>query len=216
MTIDAVGFDLDGTLYSRGMMYRLSVPLLLCHPRLLLHFGHVRRSLRHLERIDGFRATQARLLAARLRMEEQRAGALIDRVIYGDWMRLLRGIRPFPHVSAALAGLRALGLKLGLLSDYPVEDKLGFLGLRGPWITSFCSEDTGYLKPHRNPFQRLSRDLGVEPRRILYVGDSISFDVRGAAAAGMRTALVGRRDPAADLCFNSYDCLVDMVQERFG
>ncbi len=216
MKIDAVAFDVDGTLYSHSLMNRLSVPLLLRHPRLLLHFGRVRRSIRRLDHIDSFRAAQARLLAARLRIEEARAGALIDRVIYGEWMCLLRRIHPFPHVRATLLRLRGLGLKLGLLSDFPVERKLEFLGLQGLWDTSFCSEDTGYLKPHPSPFQRLARDLGVEPRRILYVGDSVSYDVQGAAAAGMHTALVGRRHPAADLCFRSYEGFVDMVQKRFG
>jgi putative hydrolase of the HAD superfamily len=216
MRIDAVGFDLDGTLYSRALMYRLSVPLVLRHPRLVTQFAHVRREVRCLQSIDGFHATQARLLGARLGVEEARAAALIDRVIYGEWMRMLRRIRPFPHVRETIAGLRGLGLKLGLMSDYPVVDKLRFLGLQDLWDTSFCSEDTGYLKPHGEPFRRLAADLGVEPRRILYVGDSVSFDLHGAAAAGMHTALVKRRHPDAEICFDSYRAFVAMVRERFG
>lgn len=216
MKIDAVGFDMDGTLYSHALMSRLSLPLLARHPRLIFHFSRVRRDVRRLDRIDGFHGTQARLLAVRLGIDPAEAEGLIERVIYGEWMDLLSGIRPFPHVRAALARLRALGLRLGLMSDYPVERKLGFLGLQGLWDVSFCSEDTDHLKPHASPFRRLARELGAEPARILYVGDSISYDVRGAAAAGMHTALIGRSYPGSAICFRSYARFAEMVESRFG
>ncbi len=216
MDIDAVAFDLDGTLYPRGMMYRLSVPLALRYPRFLYNFSHVRRALRRLACIDGFRETQASLVAARLGLDQAAAERLVERIVYREWVAMLRGIRPFPHVRAALARLRAAGLRLGLMSDSPVEEKLAFLGLEGLWDVSFCSEETGYLKPHPSPFRRLAADLGVEPRRVLYVGDSVSYDVKGAAAAGMRTALIGGRRCGADLSFSSYRGLADLVQSRFG
>ncbi len=216
MKIDAVGFDLDGTLYSHARMSRLSLPLVVRNPRVIFHFSRVRREVRRLDRIDGFRATQARLLADRLGIEAAEAEARIERLVYGEWISLLRRIRPFPHLHGALARLRAMGLRLGLMSDYPVERKLVFLGLQGLWDACFCSEETGYLKPRPEPFQRLARDLGTEPSRILYVGDSLSYDVRGAAAVGMHTALIGRRDPAAELCFRSYKRFAELVAERFG
>lgn len=216
MRIDAVGFDMDGTLYSHALMSRLSVPLLVRHPRVIYHFSRVRRDVRRLDRIEGFRRTQATLLAARLGIDAAEAGALIERVIYGEWISLLRGIRPFPLLRTALAQLRAMGLRLGLMSDYPVERKLGFLGLQGLWDASFCSEETGYLKPHPNPFRRLARELGTEPSRVLYVGDSVAYDVRGAAAVGMHTALIGREDSASEVCFRSYARFAELVEKRFG
>lgn len=216
MKIDAVGFDMDGTMYSHALMSRLSLPLALRHPRLVFHFSRVRRVVHRLDRIDSLRGTQARLLANRLGIDAARAEALIERVIYREWMDLLSQIRPFPHVRAALERLRGMGLRLGLMSDYPVDRKLGFLGLQGLWDASFCSEETGYLKPHPRPFLRLARELGVDPARMLYVGDSVSFDVKGAAGVGMRTALIGRRSPAADICFHSYARFVEMVERRFG
>ncbi len=216
MEIHAVGFDLDGTLYPCVMMYRLSLPLALRYPRFLYHFNHVRRALRRLACIDGFRETQASLVAARLGMDRVEAERLVDRVIYREWVEMLRGIRPFPHVRPALERLRAAGLRLGLMSDSPVAEKLRFLGLEGLWDVSFCSEETGYLKPHPSPFRRLAADLGVEPARMLYVGDSPAYDVKGAAAAGMRTALIGARRRGADLSFSSYRSLADLVESRFA
>jgi putative hydrolase of the HAD superfamily len=216
MNIDAVGFDLDGTLYPRSMMYRLSFPLALRYPRFLYHFSRVRRALRKLACIDGFRETQASLVAARLGLDQATAERLVERIVYREWVAMLRGIRPFPHVRAALERLRAAGLRLGLMSDSPVEEKLAFLGLEGLWDASFCSEETGYLKPHPSPFGRLAAELGADPRRVLYVGDSESYDVAGAAAAGMRTALIGGRRRGADLTFSSYRVLAELVERRFG
>jgi len=216
MTIDAVAFDLDGTLYPRAMMHWLSLPLAARYPRFVYHFSRVRRILRRLARIDNFRGTQAGLVAARLGMDVAGAEALIERIVYREWVDLLRGIRPFPQVRDALASLRGRGLRLGLMSDFPVEEKLGFLGLRGLWDVSLCSEEAGYLKPHERPFRVLAQHLGAPPGRILYVGDSVSYDVRGAASAGMRTALLGRRSASADLSVASYAGFHDLIARRFG
>jgi putative hydrolase of the HAD superfamily len=215
MRIDAVAFDVDGTLYPRSLMYRRSVRLAARHPRFVWAFNQVRRTLRRLTHIDDFRRTQARLVAERLGLDPARAGDLVERIIYREWEDMLEGIRPFPHVESALERLRAAGLRLGVMSDYPVKRKLVYLGLHRGWLSSFCSEETGYLKPDRRPFARLAAELDVEPGRILYVGDSTTCDIEGAVAAGMRAARVGRRSPQADFSFKSYRELFDIVVERY-
>jgi putative hydrolase of the HAD superfamily len=216
MKIDAVAFDVDGTLYPRSLMYRCSLRLALRHPRFVWAFSGARRTIRRLASIDDFHGTQAALVAQQLGVDPARAGDLVERIIYGEWQQMLSGIRPFPHVDNALERLRGAGLRLGVMSDYPVERKLEYLGLQRGWQASFCSEDTGYLKPHPNPFRRLAADLGVEPSRILYVGDSPSYDIAGAVAAGMRAACVGRRSPQADFSFTSYRELPDIVARRYA
>lgn len=47
-------------------------------------------------------------------------------------------------------------------------------------------------KPHPEIFRRACQDLGVEPRRTVYVGDSYDNDVVGARSAGMTPVLVDR------------------------
>jgi len=74
------------------------------------------------------------------------------------------------------------------------------------------SEETGALKPSPVPFLALADALGVSPDRMLYVGNSVSSDVQGASAVGMKTACVvhplaltaGYRIPGADISFSSY------------
>jgi FMN phosphatase YigB (HAD superfamily) len=50
------------------------------------------------------------------------------------------------------------------------------------------SEEVGFMKPHPAIFEHSAQLAGVDPHQILYVGDSPSSDVAGAAGAGYRTA----------------------------
>jgi putative hydrolase of the HAD superfamily len=57
----------------------------------------------------------------------------------------------------------------------------------------FCSSAVGFSKPSREFFLFVQRKLGVEPNRILLVGDDRKADYEGALAAGWRAALLDRR-----------------------
>lgn len=59
------------------------------------------------------------------------------------------------------------------------------------------SEEVGYMKPHPAIFEHSAQLAGVNTERILYVGDSPGSDMKGAAAAGYRTAWFVR-DPYED------------------
>jgi len=111
--------------------------------------------------------------------------------------------------------LREKGYKLGVMSDFPVQNKLKFLGLED-WDCSFTSESTGYLKPHPEPFFELARQMKLDPQEILYVGNSYSKDVVGAAEVGMKTAHFASSAPAesrADFTFRKYSDLFRFIDE---
>ncbi len=63
------------------------------------------------------------------------------------------------------------------------------------------SEAVGIRKPRPEIFAAVAEGLGLEPRELLHVGDSLKADVAGAAAAGMRTVWLTRRirEPEAEL-----------------
>ena len=61
-----------------------------------------------------------------------------------------------------------------------------------PWHALVDCEEVGALKPARAAFDLAAQRLGVEPARILHIGDREDCDVRGAHGAGMKAArLVG-------------------------
>jgi putative hydrolase of the HAD superfamily len=113
-----------------------------------------------------------------------------EKLVYRGWEPLFKKIKLFPQVVETLSAFKAKGLKLGLLSDFPPDQKLTNLGLDGLWDAVLCSEKTGRLKPDPRSFLELARKLGATPERILYVGNSVRYDVVGSKNVGMKTALV--------------------------
>lgn len=207
MQIRAVAFDVDGTLYPNATMYLKSLPFALTHLRLMLAFAAVRREVRHRRPVEDLSRVQVDLLAKRLGIGVDEASQRIDRDIYGEWERVLDRVRPYPHVRECVERLRDAGYEVAVTSDFPVERKLERLGLAGLFDCRLWTEQSGYLKPHPEPFRELASCLGLEPNEILYVGNSYEYDVVGAKNVGMHAAHLTKRPPAdsvADFSFRDY------------
>lgn len=213
MKIKGIGFDIDGTLYSNIFMYICTVPSFLKHPRLVYHYSRARAGIRDIRPISNFRRTQARLVAESMGVSETKARVIIEKKLYEDWENRFRIIKPLKGLHEGVLGLRSSGYKIGVLSDFPVQNKLKFLGLED-WDCSFTSEITGYLKPHPEPFLELAKRLELEPSEILYVGNSYEKDILGAAAVGMKTAHYASKPKAggiADFTFCNYSELFEYI-----
>jgi putative hydrolase of the HAD superfamily len=104
--------------------------------------------------------------------------------------------RVFPDVGPALARLKGAGLKLAVISNWDerLEPLLRDLGLRRWFDAVVISRAAGAPKPDVRIFKTAVSRLGVRPRDILHVGDSMDEDVRGAARAGLRAVWLVR-DP---------------------
>lgn len=214
MQVRAVAFDIDGTLYPNATMYLKSLPFALTHLRLMWAFAAVRDEVRHHRPVDDLKRFQAELLAKRLGITADEASQRIDREIYGEWERVLDRVRPYPHVRDCVERLHDAGYQVAVTSDFPVERKLERLGLDGLFDCRLWTEQSGYLKPHAEPFRELASCLGREPREILYVGNSYEYDIVGAKNAGMFAAHLTRRPPAdsvADFSFCDYRDLCRFV-----
>ncbi|MDC7125235.1 MAG: HAD family hydrolase [Spirochaetales bacterium] len=218
MAIKGLGFDIDGTLYNNLYMYLCTIPTFIKRPILAYHFGKNRAAIRAVRPISNFRRTQAEMVAKEMGIPETKARAMLQKLIYEDWVNRFKIIKPLKGLSDGLVELRRSGYKLGALSDFPVQKKLEFLGLED-WDCSFTSEETGYLKPHPEPFIELSKRLCLPPEEILYVGNSYSKDVEGASKVGMKTAYYSKckkGGPAADITFRSYPELFDYIKNECG
>ena len=102
---------------------------------------------------------------------------------------------PLRESVEGLRELAATGRKLGIVSnaDGTVEELLRAQsicqvgeGLGVPVLAIVDSTVVGMTKPDPAIFRHAASQLGVEPERALYVGDSVRYDVRGARAAGLR------------------------------
>jgi putative hydrolase of the HAD superfamily len=203
-----IAFDLDGTLYPNYSLNLRLIPFLLKEQRLLRAMGRARTELREIHGYDGdFYGTQARLMGEILGESMEMVREKNEKLIYRGWEHHFKKIRLFGHARETLDAFRSAGIKLGLLSDFPPEKKLENLGLDGYWDTVLCSEVVGRLKPDSEPFLELARRMKAKPEEILYVGNSVSYDVKGAHRAGMKAALIRPRwrKPRGEPLFDFYD-----------
>jgi putative hydrolase of the HAD superfamily len=209
--LDAVAFDLDGTLYPNYRFYFYLLPFIFREHKLLRAMGSARDTLRSATHEGHFYDIQARIMADILKDNPEKIYSKTEQLIYRGWEPIFKKVRLFPHVHETLQAFKTDGLKLGLLSDFPPRKKLEYLGIASYWDVVLCSEETGRLKPDPVPFYALSEALQVAPERILYVGNSVEYDIIGAKHAGLKTALVrnplslaSRTVPEADFIFKDY------------
>lgn len=101
-----------------------------------------------------------------------------------------------PGVEAALARLRAAGVRLAVVSNSEgtVEAMLNDVGLGRYLDTVVDSWVVGVAKPDARIFQIALDRLGVGPGSAVMLGDVPAMDVEGARAAGVRAVLVDPLD----------------------
>ena len=108
--------------------------------------------------------------------------------------------------------LKTSGFKIALLSDFPPEQKGEIWGIKKDCDLLLSSELIGALKPSSKPFEELSAKLEVPAERILYIGNSHSYDVAGPKKLGMKAGwfvpwirgMFGIRSKIADITFWDY------------
>lgn len=107
-----------------------------------------------------------------------------------------------PDAAALFADLAGRGVVLGLGSNYDARLLSVLAGHRaldplpGRVVVSAA---VGWRKPAREFFAEVERTAGVPAADILFVGDDLDNDYRGATAAGLRAVLLDPRDRHPDV-----------------
>lgn len=114
------------------------------------------------------------------------------------------GLPPEPEAGRLLARLRQRGLRLAILSNWPLAATIDRYVEASGWAPHLdavvVSQRVGYVKPHRAMFGAAAAALGSPPpAAILHVGDDWAADVVGARAAGWRVAYIANRPPDSPL-----------------
>jgi len=86
-------------------------------------------------------------------------------------------------------------MRLGVVSDYPADDKVNSLGLSEFFevIVSAQEPTVDAFKPNPRGLEVALRRIGVERREAVYIGDRVDIDSEFATAAGVPCVIVGRR-----------------------
>jgi FMN phosphatase YigB (HAD superfamily) len=202
----AVLFDLDGTLYHQLPVRTLMAAELAAEAALKSFSSRPGRAIRTLrtfrrvqEELRGLGCPAPSLEALQFEWTAERCDEPVAFVanLVDEWMfrRPLKYIAHFrrPAVMRLITRLRECNVALGVLSDYPVSEKLAALDLTAAFPVTLCTSDPviNAFKPHPKGFLIACDRFGLQPHEVAYVGDRPDVDAAGARAAGMDCYLVG-------------------------
>ena len=134
----------------------------------------------------------------RVLLGEARTAAALEAARLLDYRRFIPAMRPEPDVCAVLAELSArYPLAIATNRGSSMHEILTHFQLLDYFRVVVTSRDVPRPKPYPDMLFEASRQLGIAPDRLLFVGDS-ELDQAAAAAAGMRFAAY-RNDLGAEL-----------------
>lgn len=147
-------------------------------------------------------------LAGRLNLTPTQAAQLSARYPYEAFMK------PVPDARAVLEGLRARGLRLGVLSNTlpSIDRTLAFLGLNDLIDAAVATCTVGIHKPEPGAYHAAAQALGVPAGTVLFIDDK-QENVDAARAVGMHAALIDLRGdtPGALRSLGEVTGLVDRI-----
>jgi putative hydrolase of the HAD superfamily len=126
----------------------------------------------------------------------------------------------YNDVIPTLEKLNAMNLKLGIVSDAPSREawiRLYTLNLHDKFQQVVTFNDTGFHKPAKEPFLKISEKLDTPLNECIMIGDWPDRDIKGAKEVGMKTAFAKYgstqdiNDSGADYDLNSVSELIDII-----
>lgn len=128
----------------------------------------------------------------------------LARYIRQNWDRVDRSLPQslvrcaYPDALSCVASIRKLGLKMGIVSNIPSEERLRqeleTIGLIQFFPVLVASGRVGASKPKKEIFHLAAKRVNEPPGNILFVGDDLQRDYYGAIHAGMKAVLIDRRE----------------------
>lgn len=120
-------------------------------------------------------------------------GPPVTEALFAEWnevfLRAFEGAwAAHPDAVPLLAALDGAGVRFGAVTNALAaaqDKKLTRVGLRPPVEVLVAVDTLGYGKPDPRVFRAGARALGLDPAHVLYVGDELDVDARGAADAGL-------------------------------
>jgi beta-phosphoglucomutase len=112
------------------------------------------------------------------------------------WQHAGRFDCPFDDVVPALEALKAMGMPMAVLSNFPayLHDLLKRFDLTRFFDFVIVSAEVGMAKPDPRIFDLVAQKANGPRQRLLYVGDHVGDDIEGAQAAGLDAVLIDRRN----------------------
>jgi HAD superfamily hydrolase (TIGR01549 family) len=208
---DLIVFDVDGTLYSQRKLRLKMAGVLARHclitgsmktPRILGSYRQWREELAE-QSDERFEEVLIGRLASRYRKSEADIQAIVTEWMEVQPLKYLKECR-YAGVKELVAQLRSTGKIIGVLSDYPAQDKLSRLELEADFVLSARDEQVAALKPNPRGLQHLMALAGVGPEATVMIGDRAERDGEMGRRAAVKTYLRSRKAITGWDCFSSF------------
>ncbi len=216
MRIDAVLFDIDGTLLDHESASTASLREALEAERGALDAATHDEALTEWRRLEELHYET--YLSGEIDGQEQRrrrAAGILEWLgaparphpELDSWFeRFLDGYRAqwslFDDVHETIEALEAAALPLGVITNADAgiqRRKLAALGIETRLPAFVASSEVGRPKPEPEIFHEACALLGLPPERVAYVGDRLDTDARGARDAGLLGIWLDRTGEASRL-----------------
>jgi 2-haloacid dehalogenase len=132
--------------------------------------------------------------AAALRMTAERAGVRLSDEAQASLLAGLRTLPPHTEVAAALADLKAAGMRMAALTNSTAavaEMQLANAGLADYFERILSADAVKRLKPSPEPYRYAAAEMGVPVEGTRLVA-AHAWDIAGALRAGCAAAFVAR------------------------
>jgi putative hydrolase of the HAD superfamily len=194
--LEAITFDVDANLYNYP---RMMIPRL--HRWgwyvLWLHtLTKARQKIRKEGRQTDFRKRQAEIISEINGKDFTTCYSMVEKVLYNGWNEDFKTVKPYKGTKEFIRKVVDNDIRIAVVTDYPPHKKLEYMGFMDyPWVAIIEGEEQGELKPAALPFKAALEAFGLEdsPERVMHIGDSYNYDVRGASQVGMKTAWLRRK-----------------------
>lgn len=185
--VDAVMFDLDGTLLDTIDDIAEAAMRML---------AELKRPMRSPEEIRGFVGKGMPKLVERCLADPAISRDAVDAAIavFERHYHAVNGVhaKAYPGIVETLAGLEAMNLPMACVTNKATDFTLPLLEMNGMsryFPVVVCGDTLPHKKPHPAMLEYTCRQLGILPARALMVGDSIN-DASSARAAGCPVVLM--------------------------
>ncbi len=184
--IKGIIFDLDGTLYSQLKMhicmffdiftYYLIHPLRINDLRIIYYFRKKRYEADSSLELE---KTQYQITADYLNLPTEEVRSIIEKWILNRPIRYMKICR-YSNVLNIFKLLRKINLKIAVVSDYPIDQKLVALGLTAD--VKICSTDpeVNAFKPNPKGLILACEKMELLPEECLVIGDRDDKDGEAA------------------------------------
>lgn len=201
--VQAVLFDLDGTLLDRDVCVRNCIESQFLRYADQLSPVTLKDFLALFTQLDQRGYVPKPIVYSRIGVQLGLSLSLCQALTEDYFISYPRFCVGFQNTAEILAQLRHQGLRLAIVTNGLTSLQsaaIQALGIEGLFDVIVISETAGVRKPDRRIFDLTLDRLGVEPSQAVFVGDHPETDIRGAQEAGIR-AIWKRDDYWGDCSF---------------